>query len=73
MSMAVAGVRGSQWLLLEYKCIMQNVNSAESIMYWIFEENLWFLQEIKMENLWNIMGKFDLFCSKLFLDRMQSI
>ena len=40
MSMAVAGVRGSQWLLLEYKCIMQNVNSAESIMYWIFEENL---------------------------------
>ena len=33
MSMAVAGVRGSQRLLLEYKCIMQNVNSAESIMY----------------------------------------
>ena len=73
MSMAVAGVRGSQRLLLEYKCIMQNVNSAESIMYWIFEENLWFLQGIKMESLWNIMEKFDLFCSKLFLDRMQSI
>ena len=30
MSMAVAGVRGSQRLLLEYKCIMQNVISAES-------------------------------------------
>lgn len=73
MSMAVAGVRGSQRLLLEYKCTMQNVNSAESIMYWIFEENLWFLQGIKMESLWNIMEKFDLFCSKLFLDRMQSI
>lgn len=40
MSMAVAGVRGSQRLLLEYRCIMQNVNSTESIMYWIFEENL---------------------------------
>ena len=73
MSMAVAGVRGSQRLLLEYKCTMQNVNSAESIMYRIFEENLWFLQGIKMESLWNIMGKFDLFCSKLFLDRMQSV
>lgn len=59
MSMAVAGVRGSQRLLLEYKCIMQNVNSAESIMHWIFEENLWFLQGIKMESLWNIMGKLN--------------
>ena len=40
MSMAVVGVRGSQRLLLEYRCIMQNVNSTESIMYWIFEENI---------------------------------